>query len=138
MYHDLQITVNIVYLVWRYFSCTQIKYVHFHNIKFKMPKSRLLIGLEASFNNDRKLRRYILYQKCTCHTLPPAYSLYGCEHVDNYGWPISVMTSSPEIGIHIQMASPRLWVSWKYWACWSHQGLLPAHSKHYLHNPNTE
>ncbi len=29
-----------------YFLCIQRKYVQFHNIKFKMPKSQLLKGLD--------------------------------------------------------------------------------------------
>ncbi len=37
-----------------YFWCIQIKYVHFHNIKFKMPKSQLLIRLETSCKNGEK------------------------------------------------------------------------------------
>ncbi len=33
---------------------TKIIYVQFHNIKFKMPESQLLIGLETSFKNWQK------------------------------------------------------------------------------------
>ncbi len=33
------------------FCGNKIKYVQFHNIKFKMPESQLLIGLEISFKN---------------------------------------------------------------------------------------
>ncbi len=53
MFYILHITVNVVYilqnLIERYFLCAQGKYVQFHNIKFKMPESQLLIGLETSF-----------------------------------------------------------------------------------------
>ncbi len=52
MYYDLQITVNIVY--FQYYLYVQKKYVKFHNIKFKKPKSHLLIGLETSFQNWKK------------------------------------------------------------------------------------
>ncbi len=44
-----------------YFLCIQRKYVQFHNIKFKMPKSQLLIGLETSFKNGQKAQHVIIY-----------------------------------------------------------------------------
>ncbi len=52
-YYDLQISVNIVYfqILFEDISCRNTKHVQFHNIKFKMPESQLLIGLESSFQN---------------------------------------------------------------------------------------
>ncbi len=44
-----------------YFLYIQIKYVQFHKIKFKMPKSQLLIGLENSFKNWQKAQNVNIY-----------------------------------------------------------------------------
>ncbi len=57
--NDLQISVNYVYivlpnLIWRYLLWEHKIFVQFHNIKFKMPESQLLIGLETSFKNWQK------------------------------------------------------------------------------------
>ncbi len=72
--------------------CRQRKYVQFHNIKYKMPKSLLLIGLETSFKNWQKAQHvtFIPHQKHTSGVspLPLASVLYTCENVDNYGWPL--------------------------------------------------
>ncbi len=70
-----------------YFVCIQIKYVQFHNIKFKIS---VLIVLETSFKTDIKLRMstFISHQKHTSVVTPShlAYGLCTCENVDNYGW----------------------------------------------------
>ncbi len=75
-----------------YFLCTQRKYVQFHNMKFKMPKSQLLIGLETSFKNRQKAWywHYLFPIRSVHLVLPPplAYGLYTCESIANYGKPL--------------------------------------------------
>ncbi len=75
--------------------CVQRIYVQFYNIKFRKPKSQLLLGLEASFKMDIKLRMttFISFQKHIFGITPSslAYGLYTCENVDNYGWPLSTL-----------------------------------------------
>ncbi len=55
---------------------TKNKYVQFHNIKFKMPESQLLIGLKASFKNWQKALNvniyYILKAYMWCYPFPPS------------------------------------------------------------------
>ncbi len=41
--------------------CAQRKYVQFHNIKFKMPNSQLLIRLETSFKNWQNAQHVNMY-----------------------------------------------------------------------------
>ncbi len=48
-------------LIWRYFLLEQKNYVQFHNIKFKMPESQLLIGLETRFKNWEKAQNVNMY-----------------------------------------------------------------------------
>ncbi len=52
------------------------KYVQLHNIKFKMPESQLLIGLETSFKNSQKALNvniyYILKAYIWCYPSPPS------------------------------------------------------------------
>ncbi len=77
-----------------YFVYIQRKYAQFHNIKFEMPTSQLLIGLETSFKNWQKAWSMLPFisLKNLHLVLPPsplAYSLFTCENVDNYGWPLS-------------------------------------------------
>ncbi len=43
------------------FHVEQIENVQFHNIKFKMPESQLLIGLETSFKNWQKAQNVNIY-----------------------------------------------------------------------------
>ncbi len=54
----------------------QIKYVQFHNIKFKMPESKLLLGIETSFKNGQKAQNVnsycIFYIKSVPMVLSPA------------------------------------------------------------------
>ncbi len=77
-----------------YLLCIQRKYVQFHNIKFKIAKSQLLIGLETSFSNWQKAQHVKMYfpSKVYIWCYPPyplVYGLYTYENVDNYGWPLS-------------------------------------------------
>ncbi len=55
----------------------QIKYVQFHNIKFKMPESQLLIGLETSFKNWQKAQNVNIYAILQAYIwfypIPPTY-----------------------------------------------------------------
>ncbi len=72
----------------------QKKYVQFHNLKFKMPESQLLIGLKTSFKNWQKALNiniyYILKAYIWCYPIPPiVYSLYTCENVDIFGRPLT-------------------------------------------------
>ncbi len=60
-----------------------------------MPKSQL-IRLETSFKNSQKAQNVNIYQKRTSGFSPsppphsaPAYGLYTCENVNNYGWPLN-------------------------------------------------
>ncbi len=76
----------------------QKQYVQFHNIKFKMLESQLLIGLETSFKNWQKALNvniyYILKEYIWCNPLPPAYGLYTCENVDIFGRPLKYLHST--------------------------------------------
>ncbi len=58
-----------------YFLCIQSKYVQFHNIKFKMPKSPPLIELETSFKNGQKAQHVNIYYLSKayiwCYPPPP-------------------------------------------------------------------
>ncbi len=77
MYYDLHIIVNIVsskFNLNMYFLWIQRKYVQFHNMKFKMPKSQLLIGLETSFKNWQKAQNVNIYfpsKAYCCYPLLP-------------------------------------------------------------------
>ncbi len=78
-----------------YLFCVQRQYGQFHNIKCKMPKSRLLIGLETSFKNWQKAQHVNIYfiskAYICCYHLLYIYGLYTCENVDNYGWPLIIL-----------------------------------------------
>ncbi len=95
MIYRLQLILYTSKFNWKkYFLCLQRKYVQFHNIKFKMSKSQLLIGLEMSFNNWQKAKHVNIYFPSKayiwCYPLPPpTYGLYTCANVDNYGWPLT-------------------------------------------------
>ncbi len=73
----------------------QKKYVQFHNIKFKMPESQLLIGLETNFQNRQKALNvninHILKAFIWCYPSPLANGLYTCENVNIFGRPPEVV-----------------------------------------------
>ncbi len=77
-----------------YFLWIQRKYVQFHNMRFKMLKYQLLIGLETSFKNWQKAQNVNIYfpSKVDIWSYPLVYGLYTCENVDNYGWPLTMVT----------------------------------------------
>ncbi len=115
VYYELQITVNIVYTskfnLNIYFLWIQRKYVQFHNMKFKMPKSQLLIGLETSFKNWQKAQNVNIYVPSKVYIwsypIPPlVYGLNTCENVDNYGWPLTYLQSHTYITYVVHLNTP--------------------------------
>ncbi len=69
--------LNILYFLW-----IQRKYIKFHNMKFKMPKSQLLIRLETSFKNWHNVQNVNIYFSSKayicCYPLPPSVR---CVHL---------------------------------------------------------
>ncbi len=74
-----------------------MKYVQFHNIKFKMPEYQLLIGLEPSYKNWQKAQNVNIYSILKAYIwfypFSLVYGLYAFENVDNYGLPLNKLNN---------------------------------------------